>query len=590
MNARHLLADSRGVAFITVLYVVFALGMMLFAFAFLSQNEVGFAAYNRNSTIALGLAEAGAQEAVNRVKAFGVTLGPLPAGSPCPRAAVNAFSNSLAAGAPGQGAGGTVVYGNLFQSEPSVFPVLSCATFGGAQRWVRVLVRATTKTGFGRIILGPQVTFQGNAQPVAGDTYSQTSIVFQQYSKSPPPASGATATNLLSPQVLGGTTIGVRAGGPGTYTYECANGSLTEVAPTPCPGGGRSSGLPVNWHPMTPAGMKSADFNTVVQQWVTNPSQIRGYGISVTQATQNGAGVTYTPVSYRPAYWSIGAQNYNGQVLLVTASQPFCVNSTAGQVQQASGNPPVCPGGYTYYGSNVSGTNYTTRYVDWGLVQDDLTRQNPTTFFAAPTCTSCVNNGPDGNQNGVRYIPLAPVLNVLAQACTQNVNPGLNVFDNAIGDPSAPTCTNPPTQTISSTNVTFTGTQNNPEFLVIDNGPPNGTVVHINGSPQGPGSCSSNFASYNWGVIMATGDIDLTANMVFSGFIYTPGNVISHGTVVVNGGIFAAGTQSNASQVNQVDTFGTVNFCTGSSSIVVLSPTFYNFSQVSWQDRPLNQP
>jgi Tfp pilus assembly protein PilX len=593
MRLRRLLTDNRGMAFITVLYVVFTVGLMLFAFLFLSQNEVGFAAYNRNSTMALGLAEAGAQEAIDRLNQFGAIPGPTTTSpsSPCPvlsSASPNTFRNSLATSAAAPGASGTVTYQFTLQGNQAVFPILSCATFGGAQRSVRVFEQTTYKPGLGSVIFGPQVTFQGNAQPITGDTYAQTSILFQQYSKSPQPASGATATNLISPQVLGGTTIGVHAGGPGTYTFECADSSLTEVAPTTCGGSGRSSNLPVNWHPMIPIGMAATDFNAVVQWIAANPSAARNLGLAAPAppATQNGVTVTYTPVSYTPPYWSLSG--YNGTVPLVVATQPFCVNAGGRQVQQASGNPPSCPAGWDYYGNWVGGQSYTTRYLDWGLVSDDLSRAQARTFFQAPTCSTCNNGGPNGNQNGIRYIPLLPPTNVLAHACQQNVDPGINVFDQVNADGIS--CANPPTQTIDSTSVTISGTKSNPEFLVIDNGPPgNGQVVKIFGT-TGPGSCTGNLDQYNWGIILATGDVDLQANLSLVGLVYTPGNITSHGTVVVSGGLFSSNMQSSGTQVNQVDSWGNINFCTASTAQLLLSPLFFDFSAVSWQDRPLDEP
>jgi hypothetical protein len=223
------------------------------------------------------------------------------------------------------------------------------------------------------------------------------------------------------------------------------------------------------------------------------------------------------------------------------------------------------------------------RYLDWGLVQDDLTRGAAQTFFQAPLCSApCANAG---NQNGVRYIPLVPSINVLAIACNQNVNPGINAFYDTTAD--GKTCANPPTVAGSTT---FTGTKSNPEFLVIDNGPPGSGTVQIFGSINGGNTgCSTPFDNYNWGVIMATGDLDLQANLKFSGYIYTPGNVYSHGNVAVNGGIFSVNDPGSAAQVNQVDDLGTVNFC-GGQGTTPLSPQFYTFTTISWQDRPLGQP
>ncbi len=575
-------SDSRGIAFLTSLFIVFSIEMMLFAFVFIMRSEVGFAALNLKSAAALSLADAGIQESTKRLSMFGA----LPGAS---------FTNSLASSV---GSSGTVTYQVALQNNPAVFPILSQVTYGGAQRVIRVFERRVFKTGFGNVIYGPQITFQGNAQPVAGDQYSQSNVAFAQYQKSPLCASGATGTNLVAPQVIAGTTIGAGAGpnqtppcgspvNAGTYTTECASGSLTEVAPTPC--GRAMSGAypaPVNWHPMTPIGMSSTDFTAVVTATVL-PS-----GVAVPPATQNGIGVTYSPTEmYVPSYWT-SVPTTNGKVMLVTATQPFCVNATLPPNQSVTVPIPaitgVCPAGAHYYGNQVSGTPNTTRYLDWGLVTDDLSRNTAATFFQPPTCATCNNGSPNGKQNGIRYIPLLPTVNVLGQACVQNINPGTNVFDQ-VNTADGITCPNPPVQTIASTSVTFSGTKSSPESLVIDNAGI-GTVQIFGSVPGGGVGCNANFDNYNWGVILATGDLDLQGNLVFTGFIYTPGSIISHGTVVVQGGIYGANVQGSSSQVNQVDSLGTVNFCTATSASLVLSPQFFTFTTLSWQDRPLSVP
>ncbi len=587
-------AGSRGVAFIAAVFVTFAVGMMLFGFVFLSQSEVGFAAFNRNSTQALGLAEAGVQEGLKRLFTFGALPG------------TTTFTNSLASSSASAGGSGAVAYQAAFQSNSNILPILSTARFAGSQRAVRVFAQVTFKTGLGSIIFGPQVTFQGDAQPISGDSYAQSGVSFQQYVKSPLCSSGATATNLIPPQVMGGTTISAGSGpsvtppcgGPsnkatGPYTAECADGSPTEVAPTACSAdGGRAKvgndPLPVNWHPMTPIGMSSIDFTALITWITTNAATASTYQLATVQATQSGTGVTYSPAgTYTPSYWS-SIPTTNGKVMLVTAGKPVCVNSAGGTVQLPS--PDVsgtCAAGYHYYGNQSGGAAKTTRFLDWGLVTDDFSRTSARTFFQAPSCTTCNGGGPNGNPNGIRYIPLLPTLNVVGLACLQNVNPGINVFDQ-VNTGDGVSCANPPTQTISTTSATFSGTKSSPEALVIDNAGMG--MVQIFGSIPGPGSCSgSNFNNYNWGLILATGDLDLQGNLVLTGLIYTPGNVISHGTVVVRGGIYSANVQGSSAQVNQVDSFGTVNFCAASTTDLLLSPLFFNFQAMAWQDRPLNQ-
>ncbi len=565
-----MMRSERGTALITALIMLTVMGLFLFGFQAINRNELGFAGYSRSSMLTFGVAEAGVQEGIKRLNLFGATPG------------TTCFVNSMAAGATCAGStanpnANTVVYQSPFASNGAVFPILSIGTQNGASRAVRVLVRATFKTGFGDVIVGPQVTFQGDAQPITGDTYADLSIVLKSFAKSPPPGTGATATNLVSPQVLAGTTVSVQSGAPGPYTYECGNSSTKEVAPTACAGqGGRAqdgSGntMPVNWHPMVPVAMSSTDFTTVMNNCY--PAGCVAGTVTVAQASQSGTGVTYTPVSYTPSYWSLAGAN--GKVLLTIATQPFCVNSSANTV-----TAPPCSGSGKYYGQ----TSATTRYLDWGLVSDDTTRGSAQTFFQSPSCTApCANAG---NQNGIRYVPLIPPINALAIACQENIYPGINAFYNTSGD--GKTCANPPTVAGSTT---FSGTKANPEFLVIDNGAPGGTPTKIFGSiNSGNTGCSTSFDNYNWGVIVATGDLDLQANLKFSGFIYTPGNVFSHGNVAVQGGIFSVNDPGSAQQVNQLDDLGTVNFCGGSATNVSLNPQFYNFSTVTWQDRPAGQP
>ncbi len=580
-------------ALITTAFVVFAVGMMLFGFVFLNQSEVGFAAFNRNSTQALGLAEAGIQEAVKRVSMFGVPPNTCTTNSlsACPQ-----FTASL--GTPTTNGTGTVYYMAGFQNNPGIFPILSAATFAGVQRTVRILEQAVYKTGFGNTVFGPLVAFSGNSWDSTGDMYSMSSISYQQYQKSPPCATAATATNLVSPQVVAGTTLS-SGNGPGVtepctgnsnkatgpFSAECTDGSVTEVAPTACTTHGGRSGsgnnsLPPHWHPMVPAGMGATDFTVVITVWNGNNTNLPAL-MQVNQATQGGTGVTYSPVTYTPSYWT-GVPVTNGKAMVIYAPSPFCVKASTNQVQASSGG--ACPSGFNYYGSATGGT----RFVDWSLVSDDLTRAAATKFFQPPTCSTCNGGSPNGNQNGIRYVPLLPAINVTALACLQNISPGTNVFDNAINDPAI-TCTNPPTVTHSSTSENFTGTKTNPEFLVIDNGPPGGTSVSISGSGTGGADCTSNPDSYSWGVILATGDLSFTGNTIFTGFIYTPGTISTAGTVVFRGGVYAANTIGTTAPGNSINSTGNAKYCAGSLSNLPLNSQFFTFSTSSWQDRPLNQ-
>jgi len=583
--------DSRGFAFITGVFVVFFVAMMLFGFMFFNQNEAGFAAFGRNSAEAFWLAEAGMQEGLNRLSMTGVVPGSA------------SFVNSLA-GSGNCGANppvNCVIYQAALQNNPSVFPILSTATYSGTQRAVRVLERIAFKTGFGNIMYGSSMLFQDDVQPVTGDMFSQSDVTFQDLA--PICASGATATNLPSPQVLSGTTItmnsssgqapcGSTSSSLGTFTTECADGSLTEVAPTSCANhGGRGSsntgdGLRVHMHPMTPSGMTSANFTTVVTACPPPGTSCLGsLGITVAQATQGGTGVSYTSAgTYTPSYWS-SIPATNGQVLLITASQPFCVNAAASSVVLPS--PPVtgtCAAGYTYYGNQTSGTAHATRFLDWGLVTDDLSRATATTFFQPSTCTTCNGGNPNGLQNGLRYIAILPPVNVLAMACQQNLNPGTNVFDK-VNQGDGVTCANPPTSTINSTAVTFTGTKTNPEALVIDNA--GFGAVTITGSlPGGPGpTCASaNFDTHNFGMLVATWNIVLGSNLIFTGFVYSQGQVTSSADLALRGGLFSNNTARTVTTLT--DDFA---FC-GGSNLQVINPTFNNFTTITWQDRPSNKP
>ncbi|GEM_PF-1415556 len=609
-------------ALITALFIMFAVAMMLFAFSSLIQNEARFATASRDSSEALGLAEAGIQESLARLSSFGA----VPGGT--------VFKNSLTAGASQNCASsstGTPVNCVIYESplrgfstgQAIVFPILSTASYGPgrtqATRWVRIFEQAALRQGFlPWIIYGPRVTFQGDAAPVQGDTYSRSAVGFASWSKSPQCAGGDAAAVLLSPQVMAGTYIDLQGGGGSqntdcptglqvsdgvNYTAECTGSPQTEVAPTPCPDGLRA--VPYNWHPLTPIGMASADFTALITWIADNHDRLRtqcdglGMGLCYYQATQNGTGVTYAPAgTYTPSYWStIGSTS--GKVMVTSATQPFCVNPTP-PITSASvvlPSPPItggCPSGYHYYGAADNGKASATRYLDWGLVADDLTRAPARTFFQPPSCTApCAGTG---NQNGIRYIPLLPAIPVLRsmQACQQFFAPGVTAYIVQTGD--GVNCSPPIRQTGLSNSVSFTGTKGNPEALLIDDqGYANPGGVTVNGSlGRGGQTCSSMATSnawdnYNWGFIFATGDITLPANTIFTGFIYTPGSVFTRGTVLVQGGIFSANVEGQSGQVSAIDSVGNVHFCAGEGSMP-LGSQFFSFKTLSWQDRPLDRP
>ncbi|HLW48966.1 MAG TPA: hypothetical protein VKW09_14530 [bacterium] len=555
---RRAIGSERGTALVTALIMLTVMGFFLIGFQGLNNTELSFAGYARNNTLAFNVAEAGIQEGIKRLNMSGAVPG-----STC-------FANSLTSGATCSGSTSnpntnTVAFQAAMSNNANMFPVLSLATTNGEARAVRIFVQAVFKSGFNTVMFGPQINFQGDTSPTTGDTYSASGLTFQTYGKSPAPDPSATAMNLISPQVMAGTFITCHGMGgcPGNITVECSSGSETEVAPTNCPRGA----APVNWHPQTPVGMAAADFATVAN-WCPGHS-CGTLGITISQATQNSTNLTYTPVSYTPSYWSHGG--WNNEVLLIATTAPFCVDSTLQVV-----TVPPCVGAGVYY-AGTAGPTQPQRFVDWGLVSDDQSRATSTLFFQPSTCSTCNNGSPNGKPNGIRYIPLIPALNVLGMACTVNIaSPGVSAFYNTSGD--GLTCPNPPIQAGSGT---FTGTKAAPEFLAIDNGPPGGSQVTLSSSGSATG-CSDNFNNANWGVIVATGDINLQ-NFTFNGYIYTDGNVYSHGHVLVRGGIL-----SSQSSQDQIDTLGTLQFC-GGNAVLPLVPQFYNFTQVSWEDRPGGQ-
>jgi hypothetical protein len=216
-------------------------------------------------------------------------------------------------------------------------------------------------------------------------------------------------------------------------------------------------------------------------------------------------------------------------------------------------------------------------------VSDDINRGTAQTFFGT------------GNQNGIRYVPVYTDLNVLSYACQQNMNPGTNVYDNLNGGPA---CSNPAVTTISSTNVTFSGTQSNPEGLVIDNRTGGSQVVTITGSVAGPTSGTScatpTFSTGNWGVILATGDLAINSNLEFSGFIYAQGNITTTSGsqhVWLQGGIMSQMTAppQNAGIMDLNNRSSFIGLC-GGLPPTLGSPIFSTYAPLTWVDVPLNQP
>jgi hypothetical protein len=589
VRRRATLHDTRGYALITVLFLLFLLSMILLAFDTATHAEMQFAMTSRNGMVAFNLAEAGVQEAMARLNTFGEVPGQA------------SFTNSLAGTTGLAGSTGSVTFESTMQANPYNFPILSTASYAGSQRKLRVVMRASYQAGWGSIVFGPQMAASGDVSPTIGDLYSQSTIAFASYAESPLCSIGSTDVNLEFPQVIAGTTITAGAGasvtspcgGPstviGTATTECAMtspSSQTEVAPTPCPGGRSTVGgvpLPVNWHPMTPIAMPTADFTAIVN---TPALALQLFGITLTAATQNGTAVTYQPAgAYWPSYWTTVPWTTQ-QVVLIIAKQPFCVAPLLGLALPTPAIIGTCLPGFDYYGSQAGGTGQTTRYVDWGLVANDLTRMPAETFFEPSQCSTC-----PGNQNGIRYVPVYPTVNVLGNACQPSFTPGSSIFDK-VNMADGVTC-NAPTQTISSSSVAFTGSLAAPETLSIDNGGM-GAVSITSVLPYGTNLTSmtcgnTNFFSYNWGLIFATGDLNLS-NMVFSGFIYSTGTVYLNGTVLLQGGVFATSVQPGASPSNQVSDAGTLKFCSQGSPVPLMTPRIYTFSPQAWEDVPANQP
>jgi hypothetical protein len=241
---------ERGTSLILVIFMMFFIGLILFEVGLNGQSEARFASVNRNGTEALNLAEAGAQEAVKRLQMFGYTAG----------VSAASFTNSLATTAGGTG---TVYFQNTEASNSSLMPVLSTATFGGVTRSVRIMVNKDPNP-WEYQLYGYIVNFDGDTNPTsANDLYASADIEFENWPFSPLCSSGATATNLISPQVMAGTIVYAESpaanytppcGGPtnaGTYFAECADLQTYFV---PIQTGGTPSGaMPISTGTLTPA-------------------------------------------------------------------------------------------------------------------------------------------------------------------------------------------------------------------------------------------------------------------------------------------------------------------------------------------------
>lgn len=595
------LDDARGAIF---LYVLFVLTSLLLLAQALTPGELRFAALDRNSTVAFDIAEGGVQEA----------LSPLPRLSAAIPGATR-FTNSLARAVPGSS--GTVVYetcvSGFCMGSPTIFSILSTASYSGAQRKVRAIEQAAFRPGFGLALIAPEVNFGGDASQFTGDVYALSSVTFLSYPLSPQCAMAATGTIPMSPEVLAGTTIvlgdgsgrgtsfapvncppAVAVKANGTTVSECQTFTLTEVAPTTCAAfGGRAA--PYHWHPMTPIGMPAADFATVVSQPRLPP------GISVVPATQDGGAVTYTPAgAYAPAYWTRSAF---GPLLLVVATQPFCVSASMHAVAPVS---PPYPGscrqlgtGFVYYGASRDETTpFITRFLDWGLVLDDLSRApHAQTFFQPPAappdprtlvCPAGSPAGvPAGNPCGIRYVPAVPPITAMTQWCAAPDLDQTNVRSPVL-------CAAAPGP---AGGVRFTGTRTAPQTLLIDNSgassnSPLEVIFSASGAAIPPATPCDQipFDRYNAGVILAQGDVTLAGSGVFTGFIYSTGTVRTRGSIILRGGIFAANAPVGDGAENAVNSGGPLSFCAAQAADLPLSPQFFALRTLSWQEVPLNRP
>jgi hypothetical protein len=184
------IAAERGSALIFVAITLLIVGFFLFGFEALNLNEGFFAAFSRNSALAFDVAEAGAQEGINRLNMFGAIPG------------ATCFVNSLESGATCSGStsspnANTVVYEATPANAPAVFPILVLADVDGATRAVRVLVQATYKSGFSNIIFGSNIFFYTPGNATSHGHNILRGAVFQQSNNSSIRALGTT-------QVCGG--------------------------------------------------------------------------------------------------------------------------------------------------------------------------------------------------------------------------------------------------------------------------------------------------------------------------------------------------------------------------------------------------
>ncbi len=111
--------------------------------------------------------------------------------------------------------------------------------------------------------------------------------------------------------------------------------------------------------------------------------------------------------------------------------------------------------------------------------------------------------------------------------------------------------------------------------------------MSITGSlPGDPGvTCATaNFDTHNFGMIVATGDVILPSDFIFTGFIYTQGQFTADSDVGLRGGLFSNNTASTVTILTSPTAF-----C-GGANLQVLNSAFNNFTTITWQDRPNNKP
>jgi hypothetical protein len=127
----------------------------------------------------------------------------------------------------------------------------------------------------------------------------------------------------------------------------------------------------------------------------------------------------------------------------------------------------------------------------------------------------------------------------------------------------------------------FNGTKLNPESLIVLNKTAGAVTISPSLPPSAlPGGCSpySWFDNYNWGQILATGNLTVNSSFAFTGFLYTQGNLIFNSDTAVWGALYSTAGNSQFLTLNS-----TTTFC-GGSQISMLNPLQMNFSQYAWQD------